>query len=168
METLFTSMYIRVDNTSLQLFKIRYLLPASVGWGKVIVSVSLSTGGRGKGYLPWPGPRYLPPGQVRGGGTPRYLPPAKLPTPKPGRGGGGVPQSTYPPARSGCGRGITRYLPPPSQGTYPLVRSGWGRGCPKVPNTPPPPQPIKDLLHGRRYASCVHRGGLSCSLCFCS
>ena len=49
------------------------------------------------------------------GGT--YL---KVLTPPPGQG-------TYPPARSGWGRGYPK-VPTPYHGTYPPVRSGWGRG----------------------------------------
>ena len=57
--------------------------------------------------------------------------------------------------------------PPPSQ-------PGQDRGYPKVGTPPRPGQNrgvpqgryplLEDLLHGGRYASCVHAGGLSCSL----
>ena len=75
------------------------------------------------------------------------------------------------------------YLPGPSQGGYP--GGGWGYpkwgvnlagGTKRAGGYPGqvPPQPGQDggipsyfqhreyLLHGRRYASCVHAGGLSC------
>ena len=55
----------------------------------------------GGGYLPWPGPRYLPPKARSGWGE-------------------GVPQGTFPPVGSGWGEGYSkvptpqpRYLPPP-------------------------------------------------------
>ena len=117
------------------------------------------------GYLPWPGPRSLPPNQVlmgegvhqgtyppaqgtyplpgpdRGGGTPRYLPTRS-------NEGRWVPQGTYPPSQVLTGgRGIPRYLPPSCQVAMgmeypkvpiPLVRSQWrGGGYPKIP-TPHP------------------------------
>ena len=44
----------------------------------------------------------------------------------------------------------------PGQGRYPLAKVG----TPSQGRYPPPPAP-QDLLHGRWYASCVHRG-LSC------
>ena len=60
------------------------------------------------------------------------------------------------------GWGTPRYLTPPP----PPARSGWGEGYPKVPTPLPgqsryPPPPVKDLVHGGQYASCVHSGGLS-------
>ena len=73
----------------------------------------------------------------------------------------GVPQGTYPPL---------------AKVPTPLADQDWGRGYPKVP-TPRPrylppsqvrmgggvpqgtyPTPARDLLHGERYASCVHAG----------
>ena len=82
--------------------------------------------------------------------------------------GGGVPQSTYPPAkvptppaRSGWeGGGTPRYLPH-DQGTYPPPRPGQdGRGYPKVPTPihgtyPPSPPPGQGLP--RRQAVCLLR-----------
>ena len=86
----------------------------------------------------------------------------KVPTPLPkvptlpARSWWGVPQGTYPPPKIPTpsqvltgGGGTPRYLPP--------SRSGRG-----VPQGTPPNHPAKDLLHGRRYTSCVHAGGLSC------
>ena len=71
--------------------------------------------------------------------------------------GGGVLQGRYPPARSGQG-GTPKVAtpPPPSQ-----VRMGGGTPLVKV-GTP------QHLLHGGRYASCVHAGGLSRSFGFAS
>ena len=104
------------------------LLPASVGWGKVIVSVCYFVHGRGgRGYPKVP----IPPARSRRG---KAVPQGTYP---PGQG-------TYPPARSGRGypkvptplgqvrTGDTpRYLPP-GQGTYPPSQVR-GRGYPKVP-----------------------------------
>ena len=112
-------------------------------------------GGRGDGirYLPWPGPRYLPPrprkknsivayfinvivlAKVRGKG---YL---KVPTPQV-RTGEGLSQGYLTPLAK------VPTPPPASQ-----VR---GKGYPKVPTSPSPAR------SGRLYASCVHAGGLSC------
>ena len=82
---------------------------ASVGWGKVIVSVCPHPGG-------------VP--TLAGAGYP------KIGTPSQGR---------YPMGQFRMGSPQDRY--PPGQGRYP---------------------PGKNLLHGRRYASCVHARGLSC------
>ena len=112
-------------------------------------------------------------------------PPAKVPTPRPGQNGWkGYPKVPTPPPQSGQDgvrgylkvptprarsgqrdgeRGYCkvptpqpRYLPPP------LARSGRGEGVPQgtYPLPRPPGQGL--LLHGGRYASCVHAGGLSC------
>ena len=94
---------------------------------------------------PHPGGGGTYPGQVQtgGGDTPRYLPPARS-----GQGGG-VPQGTYPPARSGWGVPQGTYLPP-------LAKVRMGRGYPKVSAPPqvrmgggdtpryPPPWPGQD------------------------
>ena len=87
----------------------------------------------------YPHPRYLPPtpGQVWQGGTPRYLPPNQV------WWGQGVPKGTYP---------LPKVPTPPDQ--VPM-----GRGD-TLRYLPPLPPPAKDLLHGGRYASCVHAGGL--------
>ena len=71
-------------------------------------------------------------------------------------------------------RGGGTYPGPGGGGVPTLARSRWGvptlaRGYPKV-DTPLDSLPsqgryltlAKDLLHGGRYASCVHAGGLSC------
>ena len=71
-------------------------------------------------YLPWPGPRYLPP-------CPRYL------HSLPGQVRWGVPQDTYPPH--------PRYLPPPPQ-PGPQRGGGTPKYIPnKVPTPPPQPGP---------------------------
>ena len=74
-------------------------------------------------------------------------------------------------------------LPGPGgwQGVPPFPHPGWGGGYPFPTSrrgVPPFPDPgggggepqLKQysvyLLHGRRYASCVHAGGLSCFICF--
>ena len=74
-------------------------------------------------------------------------------------------QGRYPQGQVRMGGGGTpRYVPPSKVGT-PLARSGWGRAYPKVftpskVGTPPP----EHLLQGGRYASCIHAGGLSCTM----
>ena len=97
----------------------------------------------GRGYLPWPGPRYQPPTQIRmwggdtprylphqSGGTPRYLTPlAKVPTPSPRSGWGeGVSQGAYP---------WPKYLPlqPGQDGDrgYAKVPTPWPRYLPPTP-----------------------------------
>ena len=142
--------------------------------------------GQDRGYPKVPTPPAKvptpPPSQVRigGRGYPKVQPDQdggypKVPTPFPDEG-------TYPAPQPGQDRGYPRYLtppPPPAKVPTPQARSGWGRGYPKVPTPQPrylPPSPgqvrtgeggglvplAKDLLHGGRYASCVHTGGLSC------
>ena len=105
---------------------------------------------------------YPPPSRSRWGARPGYPPsrsrwgPAQG-TPHPGLGGGllGVP-----PHPGLCGGPCPGYLPrwganlrsPPAGG-------GAARGT-------PPDQHSVYLLHGGRYASCVHVGGLSCLLIY--
>ena len=120
------------------------------------------------GYLPGLAGGGVP-CQVQLGGVPCQVQPGgegTLPGPA---GGGGYP------ARSSQGRGVpcqgalVRY--PPSQvrmGGYP------GRDPPPLPPAGYPPsqdggvggtqvgQQKEYLIHGGRYASCVHAGGLSC------
>ena len=95
------------------------------------------------GYLPWMEGTYLE---------------QRVPTVD----GGGLPtldEGTYP-GMGGTYPGMGEYLP-------------WTQGVPSTrldEGTPPPPPPqLRDreseyLLRGRRYASCVHVGGLSCLL----
>ena len=95
----------------------------------------------GSGTPPPPGGggtqvRYPPPGGGGGGGYPGPVPP-----PPPGGGGGGVPGSGTPPPP----RGYPGQVPPPP-----------GGGGTRVG------QQKEYSLHGGRYASCVHAGGLSC------
>ena len=104
-------------------------------------------------------------GQPLGGGVPCQV---QL-------GGGGVPDLGTPPAKSAWGD-LTWVPPlpgyPPSQvrgGT--LVEGGYLTWVPPRQGTPPAGggggvprsgQHREYLLHGGRYASCVHAGGLSC------
>ena len=142
--------------------------------------------GEGKGYLPWPGPRYFPPAppsqvSMAGGGTARYLPtPAKIPTPGQVRTGGrGHPKVPTPLlGQLNGGFGYPMRVPIPSQGTYPpgQVRMGGG-GTPRVPTpsqvylppsqvrmggegTPryiPPPPPGQGLATQQAVnVSCIH------------
>ena len=75
--------------------------------------------------------------------------------------GGGVPRSGYPPQNRG---GTEVRVPPPGGGTEVRVPP---RGGTEV-RVPPPGggtrvgQQKEYSLHGGRYASCVHAGGLSC------
>ena len=71
--------------------------------------------------------------------------------PWPGQDRGWDPGRVPPPARSGWGVG-------PRKGTPP-ARSGWGG---TLPGGTQLGQQKEYSLHGRRYASCVHAGGLSC------
>ena len=108
---------------------------------------------------------------------------------RPGPGGGGTLLGGYPargipcwgylgrvPPRPGPDRGVPWPGPDggvPWQGTPP-ARSRWGvpwQGTPPQQGTPPPRswwrgtlvgQQKEYLLHGGRYASCIHAGGLSC------
>ena len=122
--------------------------------GTVFTGVCLSTGGgyrspgtppRGGYQSPGPGP---PQGGVPGSGTPPGGG-TKVRVPPPGGGGtrvrypppGGGTRVRYPP-RGGCRSPGT----PPGGGGY-LTRVG---------------QQKEYSLHGGRYASCVHAGGLSC------
>ena len=107
------------------------------------------------GYLGQGTPRGYPGQGTPPGGYPGQVPPwggtqARVPP-----GGRGVPRSGYPP------RGGTRVRYP--SGGYP------GQGTPGgVPRSGTPPggtrvgQQKEYSLHGGRYASCVHAGGLSC------
>ena len=127
------------------------------------------------GYPPWGG--YRGPGTPRGTkvrvtppGGPRFgYPPGGYwgPGPPPG-GGGGVLRSGYP-------RGGYQGLGTPPGGVlrfgYPPPRGYWGLGTPpggyRGLGTPPGGgtrvgQQKEYSLHGGRYASCVHAGGLSC------
>ena len=65
---------------------------------------------------------------------------------------------------------------PPAPGGYPVRYPPAPGGYPDPPppggvpgQVPPPPQPGQKeySLHGGRYASCVHAGGLSCYLLCC-
>ena len=113
--------------------------------------------------------RYTPPGggtQVwspRGGTQVRYPPggggwyPGQVPPP-------GGTQVQYPPPR-----GVPRSGTPPGGGGYPgQVTPPGGGGGTRVRYPPPPRggypvgQQKEYSLHGGRYASCVHAGGLSC------
>ena len=95
-------------------------------------------------WVPRPGP------DGGRGGTPRYLPPAKVGTPSPT-----VKVGTPPPVRSGRREGVP-------QGTY---TPGQGRYSPSQGRSPPGiGQHMEYLIHCGRYASCVHAGGLSCSI----
>ena len=47
---------------------------------------------------------------------------------------------------------------------YPLARSGWWRGTQGTPHYTE--QYSEHLLRGGRHASCVHAGGLSCSIVY--
>ena len=92
-----------------------------------------------------PRPGYSPPG-----GTQTWVPPGGYPGPPPGG-----PMSGYPPG------GVPGHPP----GGVPGPRGGY-----PGPGTPPGGgtrvgQQKEYSLHGGRYASCVHAGGLSC-LCF--
>ena len=104
------------------------------------------------------------PSQVWPGGTPSQVWPGGYPSPTPGMGyppdqgqgtpwiWDGVPPRTWdrvPPLD--LGQGI-----PPRPGTGYLPDLGWGT----------PPQHSEHLLRGGRYASCVHAGGLSCTILF--
>ena len=87
----------------------------------------------------WGGPVRNPPTPRGGTWTPPPPPQeggTRTPSPLPGRGGGGV---WVPP----------RGYPDPPQGGYPV-------------RYPPWPGQKEYSLHGGRYASCVHAGGLSC------
>ena len=130
--------------------------------------------------VPWSG---TPPGGVPWSGTPpgvpSQVPPwgGTLAGGYPGQGGtqSGIPLGGYP------GRGVPSQVPPPpgQDGGVPWP-GGWG-----YPGQVPP-RPGQDggggypagggtqvgqqkeySLHGGRYASCVHTGGLSCILEFC-
>ena len=96
-----------------------------------------------------------------GGGTPSQVCPGGVPHPRSGRG--------YPiSGQGGWGTPWTWDGVPPGPGMgYP---PDLGRGTPQTwDRVPPwtwdgvhPPQHSKHLICGRRYASCVHTGGLSC------
>ena len=92
-------------------------------------------------------------GGLGGGGTPRYLPPPpRQGTLPPGQvwQGEGVPQGTYPLARSNGERGREYPKVPTShQGTYPPpARSDWGEGGPRPRYLLPPGQ----VQWGRGYS----------------
>ena len=71
--------------------------------------------------------------------------------------GGGVRSSCWGGSDPAGGEGVGQVQPAGG------VRSSWrgGGGSAKIE------QHREYLLHGGRYASCVHAGGLSCSVCFC-
>ena len=89
--------------------------------------------------------------QVWVGGTPSQV--WMWGVPHLGLDGGGVTWGTPQP-------GLDRVPPPPwLDGVHPP---------PPYPPSPPPPSPhqhSEHLLRGRQYASCIHTGGLSCSMC---
>ena len=87
-----------------------------------------------------------PPSQVQPGGYPARG--GTLPGGYPA-GGGEYPGQVPPPARSSRGGTLGGSQVPP------LARSGWGGGTQLG-------QHREYLLHGGRYASCVHARGLSC------
>ena len=72
----------------------------------------------------------------------------------------GTPIQGRPPPqpRSGQGEGVPQGRYPPNPMLVPIPPSQVRRGY--LPWGTPPPE---HLLHGERYASCVHAGGLSCS-----
>ena len=128
------------------------------------------------------------------GGAPSQVQVGGYPIPGPGGGGMGTPsqvqvgeypsqvQGGYPiPGPGGYpilgpGRGCPPGIPPHlAGGRLPGVPPHLAGGCPPGvsptwqggarPGTPPyQEQHSMYLLHGGRYASCVHAGGLSCSL----
>ena len=131
-----------------------------------------------QGGVPWPGGTL--PGGTRSGTPPsrkgqdggypgRGGYPGQVPPPRPGQDGGVPWPGGYPAGggtRSGTppqpgqdggypGRGgtLVRYPPP--------ARSGWG-GYPAGGGGTQVGQQKEYSLHGGRYASCVHAGGLSC------
>ena len=121
------------------------------------------------GYPPWGGyPGQVPPGGYRSPGTPRGGTRVRYPPPPGGYRSPGTPP----------GGTQVRYPPPPppggyrSPGTPPggVPKSGYPPpGGYRSPGTPPGGyltrvgQQKEYSLHGGRYASCVHAGGLSCS-----
>ena len=115
--------------------------------GTVFPGVCLSTPG-GQGGTPSKVGTPLQPDQGEGVPQGRYSPIQgryPSPPPRPGQDGGeGVPQGWYPPSKVGT--------------TQPGQDGGEG-----VPQNRYPPE---HLLHGWRYASCVHAGGLSCNVVF--
>ena len=137
------------------------LLPASVGWGKVIVSVCYSLSQWEGGTYPaqvqgtTPQPRYLPLSRWGWGrGYPRYLPPGQGTYPLGQvRTGEGVPQGTYPTSQVRMRGGVPK-VPPPSQvrmrggvpqGTYPP-----GQGTYSLPHQGTyPPSPRQGLATRR-------------------
>ena len=93
--------------------------------------------------------------------------------PQPGPDWGGVFQGRYPPskvgtpnplARSGRGREypVPQGMYPSPPGRYPFPPPDQDEGYPKI-GTPGIGQHMEYLICGRRYDSCVHVGGLSCS-----
>ena len=111
------------------------------------------------GYLPWlVDGRHLP--WMERTYLDRGYP--KVSTPQPGQDRG------YPKVGTPS---LVRYPQPGQDGGYPKVgfplakvgtpQSGLDEGYPKV-GTPL----LEDLVHGGRYASCVHAGGPSCFFCY--
>ena len=107
-------------------------------------------------------PPGVPPHLGLGGGPTQSTPPSRSRwgptqgTPLPGLGG--VPPGV--PPHLGLGGGPTQSTPHPGlgggpPGVPPPRQGGPARGT-------PPDQHSVYLLHGGRYASCVHAGGLSC------
>ena len=100
-----------------------------------------------------------------------------VPCPRSGWGGGN-PRSEWGGTQSQVWMGWGQYPIPGPDGGYPILLTGeyphprsgqvyciqdWmGYPLPH-PHPPPPSEDRSALLHGGRYASCVHAGGLSCS-----
>ena len=162
----------RREYGSIRTFLSTFLMPAYVVRGKVIFILGnvcspsvcvwgYSVPGLGRGRYPIPG--------LDGGGG--------VPHPRsgwwgctiPGLDGGGYPipgldgGEGVPPPKSGLDGGYLGYPPGPG-----LDNGGtWGTPLPWLDGdlgwgTPPPPQHSEHLLRGRRNASCIHAGWLSC------
>ena len=126
-------------------------------------SVTLSQGRGGIPSQVWVGG--VPhPRSGRVGGYPSQVPLRHgmgLPPPGPGMG---YPPGWGMPLRPGTGyppRPGTGYPPGPGMGYPPGPGTGYPPG-PEMGYPPPTDQHSEHLLHGGRYASCVHAGGLSC------
>ena len=135
------------------------------GWGGTWVRYTPRGGVPRSGYPPG-GSGYPPGGGVPGSGTPPGEGGTQVQVPPPG----GVPGSGTPP-----GRGVPRsgYPPGGTRVRYPPGGVPGSGTPPGVPRSGYPPrggyltrvgQQKEYSLHGGRYASCVHAGGLSCVL----
>ena len=104
------------------------------------------------------------PSQVWSGGYPILLMGGTPPF-RPGMGG----FLGYPPSKIGWGTPIQTW-DGGTPGTPPHRRLDGVPPCPDLGQggTPPPNQQNEHLLRGRRCASCVHAGGLSCISLLCS